>query len=250
MISDLSRRKKSLEDAIDRLGAWMIGFTLVVVVGLSIELYAVIISFLRKPYFSLVDAVGLLFVTVGVGGELAVEFFTHGKEKALRRTNEEIEADADKKIAERDRTIARLRKASANRILTPDEHATVSAGVLPFAGQIYRVTNDDLQDDEQVKFAQYIVNAAQMGNWVLEAAAGPAPISFAASGVVIQATSDPESQEAGEALAIALDRCGHQVHFDTSTPTDWLTLNPSKRTFDNKRVWVRIAVKPNASRDD
>src|ERR1035438_6648106 len=97
---DLRIRRDALESAIDSLGRWMIGFTAVVVVGLVTEW--------SQPTFSLfrVHDIGGVLVTIGVAGELAVEYVARRKEQTLRAVNAEIENESDLKLKAADERIA------------------------------------------------------------------------------------------------------------------------------------------------
>jgi len=97
---DLEARKTSLEDRIDALGSWMIRFTWPVAVGLLMEFYAILEFATTQKWNASIDHMGLLLVTAGVAGELAVEQMSHTTERKLRRVNKEIDREADERIAD------------------------------------------------------------------------------------------------------------------------------------------------------
>jgi hypothetical protein len=110
---DLGTRKTELEDWIDRLGAWMIGFIWPVAVGLFIEFYAVLNPPWTLNWNAFIDRIGLLLVTAGVAGELVIEHKTHSAERKLRGINTQIEHEADLTLKAADERIAELNLARA-----------------------------------------------------------------------------------------------------------------------------------------
>ena len=97
----LEQRRVALKSSVDSLGAWLIGFIVAVVVGLGIELYRPIVSLLDKFDFgTLVELIGTTLVTLGVAGELAVEWKTHRMEKELLQIDADIEREDKRHISE------------------------------------------------------------------------------------------------------------------------------------------------------
>jgi hypothetical protein len=105
---DLAARKTGLENRLDSLDSWMIGFTWLVAVGLFIEFYAVLNLAITHDWNVLIDRVGLFLVTIGVSGELAIEHQSHRAERKLREANAEIELEADFRLKAADERIAEL----------------------------------------------------------------------------------------------------------------------------------------------
>jgi hypothetical protein len=97
---DLEAQKTALEDRLDSLGSWMIGFIWPVAVGLIMEFYAILGVGLTHDRNTLIDRIGLLLVTAGVSGELLIEHKTHSAERKLRGVNVEIESGDRQIIAE------------------------------------------------------------------------------------------------------------------------------------------------------
>ena len=110
---DLEARKADLEDWIDGLGAWMIGFVWPVAVGLVIEFYALLGLSLTANWNVFIDRIGLLLVTGGVIGELVIEHKTHTAERKLRGVNSQIEHKADLALKAADERIALLDRDTA-----------------------------------------------------------------------------------------------------------------------------------------
>jgi hypothetical protein len=104
---DLERRRTRLENSIDNLGWWMIGFTGLVVIGLFIELKLPFLEFIRTYNWRVfVDSLGALLVAAGVAGEFYIEFRAHRRESRLRQVNIEIEAESAMQLKEADERIA------------------------------------------------------------------------------------------------------------------------------------------------
>ena len=109
MASDnLDARKTALEDWIDLLSSWMIGFTWPVAVGLFMEFYAIFNPAWTREWNVIADRIGLLLVTAGVSGELAIELKTHGAERRLREVNAEIENKSNAALRHANERIATL----------------------------------------------------------------------------------------------------------------------------------------------
>lgn len=96
---DETSEKHKLERKQDRLAAWFKGFTALVVVGLVVEYLPDIIHAVRTRIFPL-NISGALLITIGVAGELLIEFISSRTETRLREMNDSIIADALKRVAE------------------------------------------------------------------------------------------------------------------------------------------------------
>src|SRR5205823_309594 len=107
MTSELDNLKHGLADSIDSLHKWMIRLTAVIVVGLAIEFCRPLLSLLGKfDVWVLLEIIGTGLVTIGVGGQLWVEFEAHRKEQKLRSVNAEIEREAESELKARDERIS------------------------------------------------------------------------------------------------------------------------------------------------
>ena len=98
----------AVEDRIDSLGSWMIGFIWPVAVGLFIEFYAILNLAWTHDWNVIIDRIGLLLVTAGVSGELAIEQKKHSAERKLRRINADIDRESDLALKTADERIAEL----------------------------------------------------------------------------------------------------------------------------------------------
>jgi hypothetical protein len=102
MTNDKAGAKYRLERTQDRLSSWLRAFTALVVVGLVVEYLPDIIHALRTRTFP-VNISGAILITIGVGGELVIEFLSSRAETKLREMNDSIIADAMTRVAELNR---------------------------------------------------------------------------------------------------------------------------------------------------
>jgi hypothetical protein len=145
MSSDSSDNSESLESIsdileskIDRLEVWMIVFTVVVVLGLLIEL---IPPFLKlwgdhdwKDFVG--SSVGTVLVTIGVGGECAVSFWSFRRGRKLRGINAEKERLSKERLKLADERIADAVRATAEaRLETEKLKAQMAWRDLPYDQQ-------------------------------------------------------------------------------------------------------------------
>jgi hypothetical protein len=138
---ELDRLKKATEDSIDSLGLWMIGFTGLVVVGLAIEYNQPFITFLRTHDLRvLLGSTGGLLVTIGVAGELFIDYLAHRKEQQLRIINADIDAvaairlkAADERIAE---YAARVKEAEVGIAVAGRDAAEANERARKYEGDI------------------------------------------------------------------------------------------------------------------
>src|SRR2546430_2548226 len=101
--SALERKIKSLESSADSLEDWLSIMTALVVVGLLLEYWHEVpecIASLRKAKRWLWQPIcilaGAVLITVGVAGELVVQFVAAGNATVLRKANDEIFASLKK----------------------------------------------------------------------------------------------------------------------------------------------------------
>jgi hypothetical protein len=110
---------KALERSLDSLGVWLAAWTALVVVGLIVEFGEDLRELIvERPFkWRLFRAmVGGLLITVGVAGELFVQFKAAKVETKLRADSHEIEARLNKEAADANKEAADARKESANAI--------------------------------------------------------------------------------------------------------------------------------------
>ena len=79
-----------------------------VAVGLFIEFYAILNLAWIYDFYFIIDRIGLLLVTAGVSGELAIEQKKHSAERKLRRINADIDRESDLALKTADERIAEL----------------------------------------------------------------------------------------------------------------------------------------------
>ena len=132
-VSILERRVSSLEKSLDSLESWLAIATTLVVVGLVVEYWHEIPESIQK----LKDArkwlwqpvciiLGAILITIGVAGELGVQFFASRKGTDLRDTNHEIGRLLNAKVADLNKEAGDARKeagAAIERASRADELA-------------------------------------------------------------------------------------------------------------------------------
>lgn len=94
-LSTLESIVKALEDSLDSWGNWLVFFTVLVVFGLLFEYYHEIRDLIREHPFRLrhfFRVAGAALVTLGVAGELFVEFKASSAETKLRDANRKVES--------------------------------------------------------------------------------------------------------------------------------------------------------------
>jgi hypothetical protein len=104
-LSALLRASDALNSSLGRLGFWLAFFTSLVVVGLIVEYRHEVIEFWHEvrmpmaafPWTKFMGLFGGLLVTIGVAGELGIQFFASGVESALRANSQQIEGVLNKK---------------------------------------------------------------------------------------------------------------------------------------------------------
>ena len=115
--SDLLRKIANLESSLDRLEFWLTFATALVVLGLilvcGLEIREAIATLKKEwSWRSLGVIAGAILITVGVAGELALQFFASSQQTALRKVNDAVVAGFQKEAAD-----ARERASNA------EEHA-------------------------------------------------------------------------------------------------------------------------------
>jgi hypothetical protein len=121
---DPRTRRDKLEARIDSLENWLIASGAVVVIGLYIEW--------SKPAFSIFSIhnfAGLL-ITIGVAGELGVDYLAHRFNAHLRVANADIEAQLNRTIAELGPRAHRLAGKA---------RADVASALQPFGEQKFQI---------------------------------------------------------------------------------------------------------------
>jgi hypothetical protein len=108
---------KALERYLDSLGVWLTVWTALVVVGLIVEFAEDLKELIAERPFRwrlFRGIVGGLLITVGVAGELFVQFKAAKVETELRADSHEIEARLNKEAADANKQAADARNESAN----------------------------------------------------------------------------------------------------------------------------------------
>jgi len=197
--NEKSESKRLLEGRLDRLSLWFKISTAGVVAGLVIEHGPEILNSIRSRTFP-IDLIGPLLITVGVAGELLIEFLTARIDERLREVNDSIiaelhvqaaraenrtaelqldAAEARERQAQAEKLIAELRLNQAPRTDNFSERHFVGALEGKPKGRAEILFPPD--DGEAALFALYIQKGLGISGWTV----GPAsPLSPSPPGAV------------------------------------------------------------------
>jgi len=184
--TDLRSQRKNLKTALDSLGKWMTGLTALVVLGLIFEY--------KSPFFDFLDtctgwnlftcnwstfdkSIGALMVTIGVAGELLIEFFANRREHTLQEITDVIESDlqqklkqADVRIAEAELETEKLKKHFSWRTLGQDQIDVLINSLKSAPGN---VSISYVSSDAEAKyFASQLMGIFQVSNWTFKITGG------------------------------------------------------------------------------
>ena len=274
-LPSLQQAIRDLENSLDTLEAWLLAATGLVVLGLVLEYWHEIpeaIESLKKAWSwrPLLVIVGGVLITLGVAGELTVQFFASRKETNLRKKNDELfsivnsetaqalerAAQANERASQNEREAARLSKIAEDersarvkieenvawRRLTRDQQAKMASRLKSFSGEsvLLQYNVNDLEADS---FASDIALALQQAKWrvseplaVLQMREGPVPLGTnprLERGVIVISTRDQRSHEASDVIRGMLEGFG----FDA-------TRQPTDDTRPNSTVFILIEHRP------
>jgi len=121
-IPTLQRSNADLERSLTCLEHWLLFTTFLVALGLVLECLHEIpeaLADFRKGLLlkPILIIGGLVLITVGVGGEVVVQFFASAKETSLRKANDDVSAILNAKAAEALAEAARLQKLAEDERL-------------------------------------------------------------------------------------------------------------------------------------
>jgi hypothetical protein len=265
-IPTLQAAAHSLERSLDRLEHWLAVMTALVVVGLVLEYWHELphaIAVLKKAKKCLWKPIliigGAILITVGVGGELVVQFFASNVETNLRQKNDEIfvtlnnEAEqlrTDGEIAHKqtdDERMARVKieQAVAWRTFDDAQQTAFAASLKPFAGPLADCSFMG-GDTEAFSFSSDIAAALRRAKWkvvppspnMLEYRLASPPNANSAivrveTGVETASTSEVGSIAAAKAIAKELQHLGFDAEF-----------SPTKNVLPQPMVWIRVLHRP------
>jgi hypothetical protein len=122
----LERSIRNLENSLDSLEGWLALMTGLVVLGLVLEYWHEIpeaIEHLRKAWSwkPVCIIAGAILITIGVAGELVVQFIASGKETALRKGNDAVFAALNAKTGEAIERASKNEKEAAKAELRTKE---------------------------------------------------------------------------------------------------------------------------------
>jgi len=216
----LTKEKSRLEAVIDRLDTGMLLSILAVVIGLIIEYLFEFIPKTDPTLLSITHKVGGGIVTLGVSGELIIEYF-HGKQETkLREINDaiigantervaELNLEAEKERLARVNIEQRLVRWTIRRKLDQNETDGVQEQLKQFAGQRFGITHaatDDAATSEPLQFAMQLRGILQGAGWVEERIPS---VRRVGNGVLVECNSD--DMDTAVPLARALASVGIQA---------------------------------------
>jgi hypothetical protein len=272
----LERTIDSLEKSLASLEFWLLAATALVVLGLVLECWHEIpaaIDELRRAWAwkSFLVIVGGVLITVGVAGELAVQFFASRKETNLRKANDAVfsilngkaaealerAAKADERASQNEKEAVRLSKIAEDerlarvkieedvtwRRLTKDQQIKMASRLKPFASGT-ALLQYNLNDLEADSFASDIASVLQQAKWkkvfeplaVMKMREGPVSLGTnppLERGVIIISTGDQTSHSASDEIRNILEGFG----FDA-------TRQPKDDPRPNSMVFILVEHRP------
>lgn len=231
-LPQLENAIKALEQRLDSLGVWLIVSTAVVVLGLILEFafdedLKRLITERPFKWRLFLTIVGVFLITIGVAGELFVQFKASKVETNLRTNSHQVEALLNRLAAEANKKaegerLARLQLEGELtwRRISEDNQSAVASRLVRFSGQTAQISYS-AGDLEAQSFALSIASALQAAKWevsepegianlrqVLVALGRTAPFE---SGVTVTSTKDRTSRGAADAIMHELSVLGFDV---------------------------------------
>ncbi|MGA3088634.1 MAG: hypothetical protein ABSD75_08485 [Terriglobales bacterium] len=284
-VSALDSAAKSLEISSACWEPWVWVFSALVVVGVVMELWLVrhdwreeseifaiwhfvgVIRSPSRPYRIklLVEVLSIVFIAIGVAGELGIgvkislingairgiagELRTKNAE--LRNKSERLIAILNKQVEDERLARVQLEQTLAWRKLTPHNEFTLHGHLIPFAGRSVVIWYN-AGDAEGSSFAWDIAKVLHAANWKVfkpasttEYAGFPTPFIATTDlpklGIEVKTKSDSLSKSAGVKLAKSLDDLG----FDSILVSNFF-LDKAWKTD----VWVDVRTRPPGAQGD
>jgi hypothetical protein len=240
----LQRTIDSLEKSLTSLEFWLLAATALVVLGLVLEYWHEIpesIIELKRAWAwkPLLVIIGGVLITVGVAGELAVQFFASQKETNLRKANDAVfsilntkAAEASDRATKAENDTARLNKVAEDerlarikieedvawRRLSKDQQVKMASRLKSFSSETV-LLQYNLNDLEADSFASDVASVLQQAKWkeVFEPLAvmmmREGPVSLGTNpplerGVIIISTGDQPSHNASDVIRNMLEEFG------------------------------------------
>lgn len=277
-IPSLQQAIHDLENSLDRLEIWLTAMTGLVVLGLVLEYWHEIPEAIAKlkqawSWKSFLVIAGGILITVGVAGELAVQFYASRKDTKLRETNDSVfsilntkaaeandrAAKAEERVSENEKETAQLNAVAeeerlaritiedrvAWRRLTGNQQAKMASRLDSFSGEpvLIQYNTNDLEAN---LFALDIATALRQAKWrvseplaILKMREGPVPLGTnppLETGVIVVSTSDQTSHNAADKIQLILKQFG----FDA-------TRRPEDDKRPNSMVFILVEHRPEGS---
>lgn len=158
---EYKNEKRRLERKEDRLSRALEIFTALVVIGLIAEYAPDIVEAFKTWTFS-PRLIGPILITLGVAGELVVEFWSSIVGTKLREVNDSIISDTTKRAEKAETEITELRTP---RTLPEAERAELVEALKPYAGRSIDVVMFEPHDREVRPFAESLHDAFSRAGW-------------------------------------------------------------------------------------
>jgi len=286
--SDLLGKIANLESSLDRLEFWLTFATALVILGLILvcgfEIREAIATLKKEWSWKPLGVIaGGILITVGVAGELALQFFASSQQTALRKANDAVAAafqkeaadarerasNAEEHAAQIEKNEAQLRKDTENerlarvkieervawRKLDPKAQSEIALHLSRFAKEPALIAYNP-NDMEAFNFASDIAATLHAAKWEVAIAEPLAvhnlreePAAFAtnrppSTGVLVWRSEDEVSRKAATALVEQLSLRG----FDA-------TISPEQKGLlelypTSTRVVLAVAHKPDGAQGE
>ena len=140
----LAKAVSNAEASLDALYPWLFGSTLIVVIGLATEYWPNVRRLLSERLINrilLIEMIGGILVTIGVSGELIVQFFQHSAETTLRITNDRYAAYLNGKVDRLGKSLATM----GVEVTQEKERTASSVPSPPVTASRYKLSDEAMQ---------------------------------------------------------------------------------------------------------
>jgi len=204
---------KILEKSLDSLGVWLAVWTALVVVGLIVEFAEDVKELITERPFKwrlFRTMVGGFLITVGVGGELFIQFRASKIETDLRTDSHQVEALLNKQAADANKEAGDARREAADAVKGTAKSLAEAATANERASQANRVAEELRQKNLQLEkeFAPRLLAIRGLPD-------GKSNIDelkkFAGTKVILASVHDAEALHAAGSIKWLLEKAGWDV---------------------------------------
>ena len=216
---------KALEKSLDSLGVWLAVWTALVVVGLIVEFAEDLRELITERPFKwrlLRTMVGGLLITIGVAGELFIQFRASKVETEIRTDSQQVEALLNKQAADANKEAADARNEAGNAIKQAAQ-ATRDASVARRDAESFQL--EIAKANERAAEANWKTEEEKLARLKIEESLAPRRISGEQTSRLAKdlkplngqkvnllfISGDPETAVFGDLLSSALKTAGLEV---------------------------------------